>query len=243
MIYKARITKNTDIERRRISENYKIAKQPCWVPNIRYGARACWKCPWWFYLYHGNFQPRARFLKLPIITGPLGCFVFHSTETGVSTGLKIVPVKLSAKETKWNSLDVRTHSTFLETLISKQAWFRARQVTGSFEKRAPAPPYIEYWYLTWLFSNFIVLQYFYFYSYNDRTWKKYNTPFLYQFFFLIYALWIISGTILFFFRLSTYPLSLVCELHLSCPLNPDNTDPNPLSSPGVTGFLLLLFSF
>ena len=40
MIYKARITKNTDIERRRISENYKIAKQPCWVPNIRYGARA-----------------------------------------------------------------------------------------------------------------------------------------------------------------------------------------------------------
>ena len=29
MIYKARITKNTDIERRRISENYKIAKQPC----------------------------------------------------------------------------------------------------------------------------------------------------------------------------------------------------------------------
>ena len=28
-------------------------------------------------------------------------------------------VKLSAKETKWNSLEVRTFTTFLETLISK----------------------------------------------------------------------------------------------------------------------------
>ena len=28
-------------------------------------------------------------------------------------------VKLSARETKWTSLEVRTHSTFLETLISK----------------------------------------------------------------------------------------------------------------------------
>ena len=28
-------------------------------------------------------------------------------------------VKLSAKETKWTSLEVRTHPTFLETLISK----------------------------------------------------------------------------------------------------------------------------
>ena len=28
-------------------------------------------------------------------------------------------VKFSAKETKWTSLEVRTHPTFLETLISK----------------------------------------------------------------------------------------------------------------------------
>ena len=28
-------------------------------------------------------------------------------------------VKLSAKETKWTSLEVRTHSAFLENLISK----------------------------------------------------------------------------------------------------------------------------
>ena len=40
---------------------------------------------------------------------------------GVSKGLKIVHqgVKLSAKEIKWTSSGVRTHPTFLETLIKK----------------------------------------------------------------------------------------------------------------------------
>ena len=36
---------------------------------------------------------------------------FNSFENGT--------VKLSAKETKWTSLEIRTHPTLLETLISK----------------------------------------------------------------------------------------------------------------------------
>ena len=39
-------------------------------------------------------------------------------------------IKLLVKETKWTSLEVRTHPAFLETLISKY------DVTGAFEKRA-----------------------------------------------------------------------------------------------------------
>ena len=38
---------------------------------------------------------------------------------GVSEGLKIVPVKVLARETKLTSLEARTRPTFLETLISK----------------------------------------------------------------------------------------------------------------------------
>ena len=41
-------------------------------------------------------------------------------------------VKLSANETKWTSLEVIRHPTFLETLISKYDFG-----PGSFEKRAP----------------------------------------------------------------------------------------------------------
>ena len=61
-------------------------------------------------------------------------------------------VKLSAKQKKWTSLEVRTHPTFLETSISKQDngpvnlpglsrnGPRARpELTGSFEKRASGP--------------------------------------------------------------------------------------------------------
>ena len=53
--------------------------------------------------------PGARFSKLPVITGPvkLFCFPFQ------------MGVKVLAKETKWTSLEVRTHPTFLENLISK----------------------------------------------------------------------------------------------------------------------------
>ena len=45
-------------------------------------------------------------------------------------------VKLSAKETKWNTLEVRTNPTFIEILCSKYG-LQARYVTGTFEKRAP----------------------------------------------------------------------------------------------------------
>ena len=47
-----------------------------------------------------------------ILSGPLGSFVFHSRFENCT-------VKLSAKETKWTSLEVKTHPTFLENLISK----------------------------------------------------------------------------------------------------------------------------
>ena len=38
---------------------------------------------------------------------------------GVSESFENSKVKLLAKETKWTSLEFRTHPTFLETLISK----------------------------------------------------------------------------------------------------------------------------
>ena len=48
---------------------------------------------------------------------PLSCFVFHSRWEFQS--FENCTVKLLIKETKWTSLEVRTHPTFLETLISK----------------------------------------------------------------------------------------------------------------------------
>ena len=62
--------------------------------------------------------PGACFSKLPVIIGPvkLYCFPF---QMGVSKLLKIIQLRFSAKETKWTSLEVRTHPTFLETLTSK----------------------------------------------------------------------------------------------------------------------------
>ena len=59
----------------------------------------------------------ARFSKLPVITGPIELFCFP-LRMGVSKVLNST-VKLSAKESKCTSSEVRTLPTFLETLISK----------------------------------------------------------------------------------------------------------------------------
>ena len=59
--------------------------------------------------------------KLPVITGPVKLFCFP-LQMGVSIGQKKLyskQVKLLAKETEWALLEVRTHPTFLEILISK----------------------------------------------------------------------------------------------------------------------------
>ena len=71
----------------------------------------------------------ARFSKLPVITGlvKMICFPF---QTGVSKRLKVV----SAKETKWTSLELRTQPTFLETLISKYD-FGPAKLTGLSRNR------------------------------------------------------------------------------------------------------------
>ena len=45
-------------------------------------------------------------------------------------------VKLSAKETKWTSLEVRTHPTFLENLISKHD-FGPVKLTGLSRNARP----------------------------------------------------------------------------------------------------------
>ena len=85
----------------------------------------------WFFsvLDSGASSPRsspgARFSKLPVITGPVKLFYFP-LRIRFSKVLKFV--QLSAKETKWTSLEVRTHPTFLETLISIR--FRDFRETG-----------------------------------------------------------------------------------------------------------------
>ena len=66
-----------------------------------------------------NTQVRlgARFSKLPVKAPSnyrLSCFVSHSKSF---ISFENGTVKLSAKETKWISLEVSTHPTFLETLI------------------------------------------------------------------------------------------------------------------------------
>ena len=45
--------------------------------------------------------------------------VLFSIPDGSFESFENYTVKLSAKETKWTSLEVRTHPTFLETMISK----------------------------------------------------------------------------------------------------------------------------
>ena len=63
--------------------------------------------------------PGARFSKLPVITGPVKLFCF-SFQVGVSEfRFENCTVKVSARETKLTSLEVRTRPTFLEILISK----------------------------------------------------------------------------------------------------------------------------
>lgn len=65
------------------------------------------------------FQSCGPFLKAP--GNYRACFkaVFFSIPDESFKSFENYTVKLLAKETKWNSLEVRTHSTFLETLISK----------------------------------------------------------------------------------------------------------------------------
>ena len=57
----------------------------------------------------------ARFSKLPVITGPVK--LLFSIKDGSFKSFEIYTVKLSAKETKWPSSEVRTHPTVLKTLI------------------------------------------------------------------------------------------------------------------------------
>ena len=57
----------------------------------------------------------ARFSNLPIITALVKLRVSDESFKRFEN----CTVKLSAKETKWTSLEVRTHATFLETSISK----------------------------------------------------------------------------------------------------------------------------
>ena len=54
--------------------------------------------------------------KLPVITGPVKLFCFPFIE-GSFKSFENYTVELLANETKWTSLEVRTHPTFLETLI------------------------------------------------------------------------------------------------------------------------------
>ena len=60
----------------------------------------------------------AHFSKLPVIIGPVGQFCFSFIDSSFKR-FENCTVKLSAKETKWTSLEVKTHPTFLENLISK----------------------------------------------------------------------------------------------------------------------------
>ena len=66
--------------------------------------------------------PGTRFSKFPVITRPVRLFCFPF-QMGISKvyfqKFGNCTVKYSAKETKSTSLEVRTHPTFLETLISK----------------------------------------------------------------------------------------------------------------------------
>ena len=57
-----------------------------------------------------RLKPEGRFSKLPEITGPVKLFCFH-----FRCEFQKFSLKLLAKETKWTSLEVRTHPTFLAT--------------------------------------------------------------------------------------------------------------------------------
>ena len=59
-----------------------------------------------------------------------------SIRDGSFKGFENGAVKLSAKQTKWTSLEVRTHPTFLETLIPKYD-FGPVKLPGLQKKRAP----------------------------------------------------------------------------------------------------------
>ena len=75
----------------------------------------------------------ARFSELPVITGPVK-LCFYPILDGSFKGFENCTVKLSAKETKWTLLEVRTHPTFLETdfksMISGPLSYRVFRKTG-----------------------------------------------------------------------------------------------------------------
>ena len=74
-----------------------------------------------------SFRSGARFSKLPVIIWPVRqfCFSFQSSFKRFEN----YTANLSAKETKWTLLEVTTHPTFLENLISKYD-FGPVQLTG-----------------------------------------------------------------------------------------------------------------
>ena len=77
----------------------------------------------WFWLV-----PRNPFLEA--LSNYRACLaVLFSIPDGSFKSFENYTVKLSAKETKWTSLEVRTHPTFLETMISKYD-FRSVKLLG-----------------------------------------------------------------------------------------------------------------
>ena len=76
----------------------------------------------------GSSGPGARFSKLDFRQCSVKDGSFKHFENGA--------VKLLAKETKWTSVEVRTHPTFLETLISKYDFGPVR-LPGLSRNRSP----------------------------------------------------------------------------------------------------------
>ena len=66
-----------------------------------------------------SFVPRGPFLEAPGNYRARWAVLFSIPDGSFKT-FESCTVKLSAKETKWTSLEVRTHPSFLETLISKE---------------------------------------------------------------------------------------------------------------------------
>ena len=69
--------------------------------------------------FRGRDRDSNPFLEAPVITGPVKLFCFPFQMRVSLKSFENCKVNLSAKETKWTSLEVRTQPNFLETLISK----------------------------------------------------------------------------------------------------------------------------
>ena len=59
-------------------------------------------------------------------------------------------IKLSVNETKWSILLARTRALIL-FIFDLNIWFRARKVTGTFEKRAPGLSFLGITFIGYLF--------------------------------------------------------------------------------------------